>query len=114
MEVQAIQNKILEIRGYKVMLDFDLAILYEVETRVLNQSIKRNKDNFPEDFMFRLTAGEWETISSSQLIISLNKEKNNSSQFVMSSRKHRICEIKNRRFAAYSKKKSANLRLKYF
>ena len=94
MEVQAIQNKILEIRGYKVMLDFDLAILYEVETRVLNQSIKRNKDNFPEDFMFRLTAGEWETISSSQLVISLNKEKSNSSQFVMSSRKHRICEIK--------------------
>ena len=106
MEVQAIQNKILEIRGYKVMLDFDLAILYEVETRVLNQSIKRNKDNFPEDFMFRLTAGEWETISSSQLIVSLNKEKSNSSQFVMSSRKHRLCEIKNRRFTAYSKKKS--------
>ena len=41
------------------MLDFDLAILYEVETRVLNQAVKRNIDRFPEDFMFRLTKMEW-------------------------------------------------------
>ena len=55
---QIIQQKIFEIRGQKVMLDFDLAELYEVETRVLNQTVKRNTDRFPEDFMFRLTKKE--------------------------------------------------------
>ena len=58
MELQHIQNKIFELRGYKIMLDFDLAELYEVETRVFNQAIKRNIESFPEDFMFRLTANE--------------------------------------------------------
>ena len=58
MELQLIQNKIFEVRGYKIMLDFDLAELYEVETRVFNQAIKRNVESFPEDFMFRLTANE--------------------------------------------------------
>ena len=46
MELQVIQNKIYEIRGYKVMLDFDLATMYEVETRVLNQTVKRNIKRF--------------------------------------------------------------------
>ena len=55
MNLITIQNKIYEVRGIRVMLDYDLAELYEVETRVLNQSIKRNSENFPEDFMFRLT-----------------------------------------------------------
>ena len=54
-----IQNKIYLIRDQKVMLDFDLAALYEVETRVLKQSVKRNLIRFPEDFMFRLTKNEW-------------------------------------------------------
>ena len=58
MELQLIQNKIFEVRGYKIMLDFDLAELYEVETRVFNQAIKRNIESFPKDFMFRLTANE--------------------------------------------------------
>lgn len=62
MSLQLIHKKIFEIREQKVMLDFDLAELYEVETRVLNQSVKRNIDKFPEDFMFRLTAIEWENI----------------------------------------------------
>jgi hypothetical protein len=57
------------------MLDFDLAELYQVETRVLNQSVKRNSKRFPGNFMFQLKAEEW--------------DKMNSSQFVMSSRKHR-------------------------
>lgn len=48
MELQLIQNKIYEIRGQKVMLDFDLAKLYEVETKALNQSVKRNMERFPE------------------------------------------------------------------
>ena len=58
MELLLIQNKIFEVRGYKIMLDFDLAELYEVETRVFNQAIKRNVESFPKDFMFRLTANE--------------------------------------------------------
>ena len=56
--IQSIQNRIYEIRGERVMLDFDLAALYEVETKVLNQAVKRNIERFPDDFMFRLTAGE--------------------------------------------------------
>jgi len=72
MEVPIIQRKIYEIRGHKIMLDFDLAILYEVETRVLNQAIKRNMYNFPDDFMFRLTAKEWEKTSSSNPLLGLD------------------------------------------
>ena len=50
---------IYEIRGQKVMLDSDLAQLYEVELRALNQAVKRNIERFPADFMFQLTAEEW-------------------------------------------------------
>jgi ORF6N domain len=64
MEIILIQTKIHEVRGQKVMLDFDLAELYEVETRSLNQSVKRNIKRFPTDFMFQLTKEEWETMSS--------------------------------------------------
>lgn len=64
MQLQTIQNRIYEVRGQKVMLDFDLAELYEVETRVLNQAVKRNIDIFPHDFMFQLTQKEWETMLS--------------------------------------------------
>lgn len=53
-----VENKIYEIRGQKVMLDFDLAEMYEIETRVLNQSVRRNIDRFPSDFMFQLTNEE--------------------------------------------------------
>ena len=69
MQLVTIQNKIYEVNGIKVMLDFDLAELYEVETRVLNQAIKRNIDSFPEDFMFRLSKEEWEEMSSSQFVM---------------------------------------------
>jgi hypothetical protein len=65
MELQIIREKIYEIRGQKVMLDFDLAGLYGVETKVFNQAVKRNINRFPEDFMFQLTAEEW---SSSQIM----------------------------------------------
>ena len=57
--IQAIQNRIYEIRGERIMLDFDLAALYEVEIRVLNQAVKRNMKRFPEDFMFQLTKDEY-------------------------------------------------------
>jgi hypothetical protein len=64
MEITLIQTRIHEVRGQKVMLDFDLANLYEVETKVLNQSVKRNIKRFPTDFMFQLTKEEWQTMSS--------------------------------------------------
>jgi hypothetical protein len=62
--IQTIQNRIYEIRGERVMLDFDLAALYEVETKVLNQAVKRNSSRFPGDFMFQLTRQEWEMLRS--------------------------------------------------
>ena len=59
MELQIIQNRIYEIRGVRVMLDYDLAKLYEVENRALKQAVKRNIDRFPApDFMFELTREE--------------------------------------------------------
>ncbi len=57
-DIVIIENKIYEIRGQKVMLDFDLAEMYEIETKVLKQSVRRNIERFPDDFMFRLTNEE--------------------------------------------------------
>jgi len=62
MELAIIENKIVEIRGVKVMLDFDLAELYEVETKRLKESVKRNMKRFPKDFMFELTKTEFENL----------------------------------------------------
>lgn len=69
--VERIERAIFSIRGEKVMLDSDLAELYGVETRALNQAVKRNASRFPKDFMFQLTAEEAETIrlSRSQIVI---------------------------------------------
>ena len=72
-QLELIQSKIYEIRRQRVMLDFDLAELYQVETRVLNQAVKRNIDRFPEDFMFQVTAEEWVVISSQFVMTSRNK-----------------------------------------
>ena len=58
MDLQIIQNKIFEVRGYRVMLDYHLAELYQVETRALKQAVKRNIERFPSDFMFVLTKEE--------------------------------------------------------
>jgi phage regulator Rha-like protein len=69
MEIDILQTKIYEIRGLRVMLDFDLSLLYEVETRVLNQSVKRNQDRFPSDFMFQLSKQEFDNLKS-QIVIS--------------------------------------------
>ena len=63
-DIQLIQNKIFEIRGVKVMFDFDLAALYQVQTKVLNQAVKRNIKRFPSDFMFQLTKEEFEILRS--------------------------------------------------
>jgi hypothetical protein len=72
---EQIERSILLIRGHKVMLDADLAVLYGVSTKRLNEQVKRNRTRFPEDFMFRLTREE---------VAALNR-----SQFATSSQKHR-------------------------
>ena len=63
-QLTVIQNKIYEIRGKRVMLDFDLAKMYEVETKVLKQAVKRNTNRFPSDFMFTLTQKEFQILKS--------------------------------------------------
>lgn len=73
MELSVIQNRIHEVRGIKVMLDFDLAELYDVQTKVLNQAVKRNIGRFPADFMFRLDRKEWDFLRSQ--IVTLEKGK---------------------------------------
>lgn len=87
MQLTVIQQKIYEIRGHKVMLDFDLAELYKVETKVLNQAVKRNAGRFPGDFMFRLSKKEWDLMRSQ--IVTSSSGPGNSSQIVTSSKKHR-------------------------
>ena len=64
MEIEVIQNKIYEIRGYKVMFDFDLALLYELENKRLKEAVRRNITRFPEDFMFELTKLELKILRS--------------------------------------------------
>ncbi|MGO4876723.1 ORF6N domain-containing protein [Pedobacter psychrotolerans] len=92
--IKSIESRIYTIRDERVMLDFDLASLYEVETKVLNQAVKRNITRFPEDFMFQLTSKEWESIRSQMvtgcekvnpLKIELTNNPNLKSQFVTSS-----------------------------
>lgn len=68
VESDIVQEKIFIIRGKKVMFDKDLATLYEVPTKVLNQAVKRNISRFPEDFMFKLTTEETKLFSRSQLV----------------------------------------------
>ena len=67
--VPYVESRIFLIRGHKVLLDADLAFLYQVETRVLNQAVRRNSDRFPVDFMFRLVKEEAQTLTS-QMVIS--------------------------------------------
>lgn len=62
--IPGIEKMIYVIRGQKVMLDSDLATLYEVETRTFNQAVKRNRDRFPEDFMFQLTEEEHQPLKN--------------------------------------------------
>ena len=62
MELQLIQKKIFEVWGSKVMFDFDLAVLFETQTKSINLAVKRNSQRFPEDFMFQLTKPEWESL----------------------------------------------------
>src|SRR5438445_7862433 len=89
LKTENIAQLVFFIRGEKVMLDSDLAMLYGVEARALNQAVKRNRSRFPDDFMFQLSHAESEFLRSQIVTSSTRLKAANSSQFVMSSRKHR-------------------------
>lgn len=74
-DVQLITNKIYCIRNQKVMLDYDLALLYEIETRVLKQAVRRNSIRFPDDFMFELTEEEYKSLRSQFVTIEKGRGK---------------------------------------
>jgi phage regulator Rha-like protein len=74
MNSEIIHNKIYEIRGHKVMLDYEIAEMFEVLTKALNQAVKRNIERFPADFMFQLTEKEWEKMRSQ--IATASKKRN--------------------------------------
>ena len=76
MDLQKIESKIYEIRSLKIMLDFDLAELYDVETKVLNQAVKRNIKRFPPSFMFQLSSDEWNNMRSQIVTASLQSKRN--------------------------------------
>ena len=89
-DIDVIKNRIYEVRGQRVMLDRDLAELYNVETKVLNQAVKRNIERFPEDFMFRMDNSEWEFLRSqivtSKIVpLSTEDEEDNDSRDVLRS-----------------------------
>jgi hypothetical protein len=86
---EQIALRIRHFRGEKVLLDFDLAALYDVETRILNQAVRRNTDRFPADFMFQLSSQEAEKLSQVVTPSVAGHNVSNSSQLVMSSGKHR-------------------------
>lgn len=82
MELTLLQEKIHQVRGKFVMIDFTLAELYEVSTKSLNQAVRRNLERFPTDFMFQLSKSEWTAIAR-------RSAEQNRSQFVTGSQKHR-------------------------
>jgi hypothetical protein len=73
MELVLIKNSILDIRGKRVILDYELAKLYEVETKALKQAVRRNIDRFPEDFMFQLTKEEWKLLRTQSVTLEIGK-----------------------------------------
>ena len=75
MELAHIKDRIHEIRGMKVMLDVDLARIYEVETRVLKQAVRRNIDRFPSDFMFEINQEEWGVLRSQFVTLEIGRGK---------------------------------------
>ena len=75
ISIESIEQAIYLIRGQKVMLDRDLAKLYEVQTGALNQAVRRNRERFPEDFMFQLTVEEVRQLNLSQIVIGSEKHR---------------------------------------
>lgn len=84
-DIETIKNHIYEVRGMRVMIDRDLADLYDVTTGRLNEAVKRNIDRFPDDFMFRLNKQEWVALKS-QFAISNNQGAGLKSQIAISNR----------------------------
>ncbi|MGG7662928.1 ORF6N domain-containing protein [Dyadobacter sp. BHUBP1] len=80
MELMVIQNKVHTLRGCKIMLDFDLAELYEIETKALKQAVRRNIERFPDDFMFELTREEYLSLRSQ--IVTLEKGKGRHAKYL--------------------------------
>jgi len=75
MELEPIQNKIYEIRGYKIMLDFDLAEIYGTETKRLKEQVRRNIERFPDDFMFEVTRNEYNSLRSQIATLEIGRGK---------------------------------------
>jgi hypothetical protein len=100
-----IESLIITLRGTRVILDADLAELYSVPTKRLNEQLKRNADRFPEDFMFQLTADEWRNLKSQIANSSLRTPDSsgspNWSQIATSSRKHRGAAYRPRAFTEH-------------
>ena len=93
MELAIINQKIYSVRNVKIMLDKDLAALYEVETRALNQAVKRNIELFPSDFMFQLTKEENENMSSQFVMTSKSKRPNSALPFAFT--EHGVAMLSN-------------------
>jgi len=94
LKPENIAQLVFFVRGEKVMFDADLAKLYGVSTKALNQALRRNRERFPEDFVFQLTAAEFAALKSQSVTSSVKEPhpqavQSNWSQFVTSSRKHR-------------------------
>ncbi len=98
---ERIERRIILLRGQKVLLDFDLAGLYEVETRALNQAVQRNLERFPEDFMFQLTREEAEQVLRSQIVI-LNDETTGNAQKKQGSLRSQIVTLKRGQHLKYA------------
>ncbi len=77
-----IENYIFNVRGVQVMLDRDLAAMYQVETKRLNEQVKRNIERFPEDFMFQLTENEWKNLRSQNATSSLHGGRKSTSMYL--------------------------------
>ena len=74
LSAEGIERQILTLRGHRVMLDSNLAVLYGVETRTLKQAVRRNPDRFPEDFMFQLTWDEAAALRSQSVILNTSAD----------------------------------------
>ena len=106
--IERIAESIRWIRGHKVLLDSDLALLYGVATKVLNQAVKRNRERFPDDFMFQLSADETGFLRSQ--FVTLEKERRtNWSQIVTSSQKHRGMQLRPWAFTEHGALMAANI-----
>jgi hypothetical protein len=104
---EAIASLIREVRGQRVILDSDLAMLYDVEARSLNQAVVRNRKRFPTDFLFQLSVEEYEKMRSQTVTAGIGKH--NSSQTVTSSRKHRGRRYRPYAFTEHGALQAANI-----